>query len=99
MIEVVCDGELPGYLVVKENMWSGWRAWRDGVRVPLLANEWLEVVAPAGNHVYSFRYLPWDVPLGMLLSLAGMIMAGLLWFVPSRKQPEDHHQRKAKTAK
>jgi hypothetical protein len=99
MIDVVCDGELPGRLIVRENMWSGWKAWRDGERVPLLGYLWLEAESPAGYHEYAFRYLPWDVPLGMLLSLAGMIMAGWLWFVPSRPQPEDHRPGTAKTAK
>ncbi|MGD2253866.1 MAG: hypothetical protein PVF70_13205 [Anaerolineales bacterium] len=99
MIDVVCNGELPGRLIVRENMWSGWKAWRDGAPVPLLGYLWLEAESPAGYHEYAFRYLPWDVPLGMLLSLAGMIMAGWLWFVPSRPQPEDHHPGTAKTAK
>ncbi|MEJ2562607.1 MAG: hypothetical protein P8Z42_07940, partial [Anaerolineales bacterium] len=66
-IQVTCNNPAPGELVVQENTWSGWRAWRDGERVELIGDEWLQVEAPAGRHLYEFRYLPWDAPLGLLL--------------------------------
>ncbi len=81
-IRVTCDNGLPGRLVVQENMWTGWKAWRDGFEVPLLGQRWLEVKAPAGEHVYEFRYLPWDVPLGLILLAVGMLLAAW-WLVRS----------------
>jgi uncharacterized membrane protein YfhO len=71
-----------GKLVVKENTWTGWKAWVDGERVPLIGEQWLEVNAPAGEHTYLFRYRPWDVPLGIALSIVGVIMCVYLWFGP-----------------
>ncbi len=78
-LEVTCDSPLSGRLVVKENAWSGWYAWRDGRRTPLLDGRWLAAEAPAGEHVFVFRYLPWDVPLGMGLMLAGVVLCVRLW--------------------
>ena len=79
-IDVRCENETPGVLIVKENMWSGWKAWRDeDGRVELLHWQWLEARAPAGEHVYYFRYRPWDVPLGIALSVVGLILCFNVW--------------------
>jgi len=53
---------------------------RDGRSVPLGSGQWLNVAAPAGQHRYEFRYRPWDVVVGLLLTLAGMIVAVILYF-------------------
>ncbi len=79
-IDVVCQTSVEGELVVQENSWSGWFAKQDGNSVKLLAGNWLRVKAPAGSHRYTFRYRPWDVPLGIALSLLGVALAIVLWF-------------------
>jgi hypothetical protein len=76
---VACSNPTGGRLIVHENNWVGWYAWRDGERVPLLQGRWLSVDAPAGEHTYRFRYLPWDVPLGVLLSLFGVALCIWQW--------------------
>lgn len=76
---VSCAAPEAGELVVRENSWNGWYAWRDGERVPLLQARWLSVDALAGEHEYRFRYLPWDVPLGVLLSFVGMALSIWQW--------------------
>ena len=76
---MLCNINVPGRLVVKENMWSGWRAWMDGERVPLLGEHWLEVSAPAGEHSFEFRYQPWDVPVGLMFAVLGVMLVFLLW--------------------
>jgi len=64
---------------VRENRSSGWQAWRDGVPAPIQATDaWLPVPAPVGAHRYRFRYQPWDVPLGLLLTLLGVDTSGAL---------------------
>ncbi len=77
---VNCATPQGGELVVRENRWTGWYAWRDGERVSLLEDRWLSVDAPAGEHLYRFRYLPWDVPLGIMLSLVGIAFSLWQWF-------------------
>ncbi len=85
-LQVTCRSESGGTLVVREYMWSGWKAWRDGQRVALSGEQWLEVRAPAGKHTFQFRYQPWDVLVGLTISLAGVILTVWLWCcAPSRK--------------
>jgi hypothetical protein len=79
-IDVVCQTEVDGELVVQENSWSGWHASLDGNSVNLISENWLRVKAPAGYHRYTFRYRPWDVPLGIALSLLGIALSIFLWF-------------------
>jgi len=84
-LEVICKTSMPGRLVVKENMFSGWNAWVDGEQTPLLGENWLAVEAPSGEHIYEFRYQPWDVPLGILLSIVGVFLCIRLW-LPFREE-------------
>ena len=57
----------------------------DNKKIAMLPGQWLSVEALAGDHTYEFRYHPWDVPVGALLSLIGLGLAAWLWFRP---QPE-----------
>ncbi len=70
-IEVVCSSPEEGSLYVAMNRWPGWYAWVEGEPAQLVESRWLVVRAQAGHHTYSFRYLPWDVPLGAGLTLVG----------------------------
>jgi hypothetical protein len=78
-INVQCFTNDPGQLTVKENSWRGWIAWQDGERIPLLSNRWLSTEAPPGKHEYRFRYIPFDVIAGSILSLFGLVLTIWLW--------------------
>jgi hypothetical protein len=80
---VECSFERAGTLTVMENNWTGWYAWQDGERTQLLDGRWLQVYKPAGQQRYRFRYLPWDVPVGMLLCLIGVALGVWQWSVHS----------------
>ena len=73
-IDVACSGDFNGQLVVKENRWPGWTATLDGKPARLLDSAWLSVDLPSGAHRVSFRYRPWDVWAGLLISLAGLYL-------------------------
>jgi hypothetical protein len=77
-IDVDCNSPEDGVLTVYENQYSGWTVRRDGILVPFEAGTWLAVQAPAGVHHYEFRYRPWDVPVGLGLTVAGIAMAIIL---------------------
>ena len=85
-ITVQCNATQAGQLVIKENMWSGWFAWMDGKPIGFYQSRWLVVDAPTGNHTFTFRYLPWDVPLGLALFVFGMGACIWLWFRPPQEQ-------------
>lgn len=73
-IDVTCDQKSPsGTLVVQENSWSGWKVSVDGKKQPLLRSNWLQTTAGSGAHVYSFRYRPLDVYIGMFFSAIGIL--------------------------
>ncbi len=91
MLVVDCRAETAGTLVVQENMWSGWQAWVDGVRQPLTGSNWLEVAAPPGAHTYQFRYRPWDVPVGLAVSLLGVWIAVWVWRANPKKESSVPH--------
>ncbi len=81
-ITIVCDAVQSGRLVVEENAWTGWNAWVDGKPAALLPGNWLTVDAPAGQHTFEFRYLPWDVPIGLGLCALGILLCLWLWWRP-----------------
>jgi hypothetical protein len=78
-IDVVCNTDRAGTLVVQENNWAGWYAARDRKQVAMYAGNWLSVAAPAGVHTYQFRYRPWDVWVGLALTVMGFVLCGVLW--------------------
>ena len=79
-ITVNCKTNKPGVLTVQENRWSGWKAWQDGNRISIkYQSRWLTVNAPAGDHQYQFRYLPWDVIAGFITMFMGIGLAILIW--------------------
>lgn len=92
-IQVACNGDKTGILTVQENMWSGWQAWIDGKESELIDGDRLQVSAPAGKHIFTFRYLPWDVPLGLLLFTIGVFITVWLWL--SSEKRGDFQDREA----
>jgi uncharacterized membrane protein YfhO len=83
----LCNNPTAGTLVVKENNWTGWRATLDTQPVSLKHDDWLSISLPAGEHQISFRYRPWDVPLGIGLSLLGIILSIVLWVKKESRSP------------
>jgi hypothetical protein len=81
-IDVVCPNTTGGILVVKENSWSGWQASVDGRPATLDSGRWLSISVPPGSHVIQFPYRPWDVVLGLVLFLAGIVLAIVLVLKP-----------------
>ncbi len=87
-LAVTCSTDRPGQLVVMEYTLSGWWASRDGAGVDLLPGWWLSTDAPAGTHTYEFHYRPWDVPIGLIISLIGLALTVWLWLrAPDRRGP------------
>src|SRR5581483_7584493 len=78
-IDVGCAAPQAGLLTVKENSWTGWHVAIDGRPATLKPGRWLAVDLPAGSHTITFRYRPWDVPLGLALLMAGMALTLWCW--------------------
>jgi hypothetical protein len=78
-LDITCVAGQPGQLIVREYSWNGWYATQDGQPAALGPSIWLSVAAPAGEHHFSFRYRPWDVWLGLALTVAGLALCAWLW--------------------
>ena len=86
---VEVDAPQPGYLVLMDTYYPGWRAWRDQDETVILrANGVFRAVAvPQGTHTIAFRYEPASVERGKLVTLTSIIVASgliLLWPIVSR---------------
>jgi hypothetical protein len=79
-IDVYCDRAPAGLLTVREHATRDWYAEVLDRPVALKPGLWLSLDLPAGAERVRLRYRPWDVPLGLALGLAGLLLAGwLLW--------------------
>jgi hypothetical protein len=83
IIDVNCENSISGVLTVLERSWDGWAVWVDGQKQPLLAGPWLAVKTSPGKHLISFRYQPWDAPLGIGLAFLGWAIAIIGFYRPT----------------
>jgi hypothetical protein len=87
-MDVEMDG--PGWVVVSQTAWNGWRASTDGRNLPLrFANRaFLAFHLPAGHHVVDLEYLPRSFVIGRALTLAtlaSLIVVGLFQVLGRRR--------------
>jgi len=75
LIDVITES--PGYLVVSEWAYPGWRAALDGDKTPLYTADYaLQAVwVPAGTHQIELQFRPWDVTLGAAVTLLTLVVA------------------------
>jgi uncharacterized membrane protein YfhO len=80
-VEVVVRVEAPGYLVLSDAHYPGWRAWVDGQETAVLTADLLfrAVRLEPGWHRVVFAFEPRIVRIGMAISAVGMAaLVGLL---------------------
>jgi hypothetical protein len=59
---------------------NGWEVRMNEQPISLIKQgNWLAANAPAGRNIFVFRYLPWDVPLGITLSFIGIFLCFRIW--------------------
>ena len=91
-IEVETEAARDGYLVVTEGFAPGWRATVDGRPAPIVrANGLFRAVrVAAGRHRVTMRYRPPSIPIGVGLSLVGVLVAVASWTAAgARSRPDD----------
>jgi hypothetical protein len=79
---VVAQTPAPAYLVFSEVWYPGWRAWIDGVEVPIYQADlaFRAVYLAAGQHTVSMRFDPLIFKLGLSLTLATLALLAV-WAV------------------
>jgi hypothetical protein len=77
------QSEAPGWLVVRDLYWPGWKATVEGASAEVLPADGLfrAVAVRAGSHEVRFRYRPLSFTLGFCFSSVSLlgIGAGALW--------------------
>ena len=70
----------PGYLVLSNLWYPGWRAWVDDTPTDILpANYALQAVpVAAGEQSVTLRYLPWSFYGPLLLTVGGLVLSAVL---------------------
>ncbi len=98
--EVVIEATLsaPGYLVLNDTFYPGWRATVDGRAAPILRANFLfrAVALTPGQHVVVFSYRPKTLRQGALLSMAGILVViplGIVGVWRSKRRPTVPRQR------
>ena len=76
------------YLVLMDTYFPGWRATVNGARVEILRANYAfrAVKLAAGRHEVVFEYAPISFKAGVCLSLAGVVIAGFMFFAFPRKR-------------
>lgn len=77
--------QTPGLLVLADAYFPGWKAYRDGVEVPVLrANHALRAIElPAGEWRVDFRYEPASFAIGVWIGAIALVLLGV-WAVLAR---------------
>ena len=93
-LHIAAHTDTPGILVISAWDYPGWQVRVNGQpAITATANSgFIAVLLPTGSHTITLRFAPWDVPVGMALSLLTLLGAGgLAWrwrpLVGLRREP------------
>ncbi|MEO6030266.1 MAG: YfhO family protein [Candidatus Binatia bacterium] len=80
VVEVEATATTAGLLVLADTNAPGWLATVDGATAPIVATNYLfrGVAIPSGKHRVRFLYRPWTIPAGQVISLASLLVLGLM---------------------
>ncbi len=78
----------PGFLVLADSYYPGWKAYVDGREVPLLRADYAvrAVQLGPGQHQVCFVYEPSSFRLGLILSLVGLLATAGCLFLSRRRR-------------
>lgn len=78
-VELAVNLDAPGFVVLTDSYFPGWRAYIDDQETPVLQAYSLfrAVEVPAGEHKILFKYAPVTFQIGGYLSLLGLFAVGL----------------------
>jgi hypothetical protein len=88
-LRVEAESVGPALLVVQDAYWPGWRATVDGRPTPILAADFLvrAVRWPPGRHVLTMSYDPPAHRLGLVCSLAGILVVLAVALRTAKRSP------------
>ena len=100
-VVVVVEAETPAYLVLADTFDPGWTATVDGRPAPISPAyvAFRAVYVDKGRHTIEFRYRPAGFLLGLVISMAGVLIAVGLLVRPGTRPPDstDHLRMEGST--
>ncbi len=81
-IDILCDINVEGYLLVRENALPGWNAKIENKKINLIPHEWLKIYLPKGKHEIKFRYSSVPFGIGAVITLLALVFGTWMWFKP-----------------
>lgn len=80
-VEIEVDLDRPGYLVLTDANYPGWRAWVDGEEAEILTADLLfrAVYLEPGRHLVLFAFRPPSIWIGASISLTALLALCWLW--------------------
>lgn len=77
----------PGWLVISETAWKGWRAAISGqpIKLHFADRAFLGMYVPAGDHDIELTYRPHAVTSGAAISIASVLVLVGIWIVKRRR--------------
>jgi len=94
-VVVEVSAEQPGFLVLSDSYYPGWKAYLDGQEVPLLRADYAvrAVQLAAGSHEVRFVFDPLSIKLGLAASVLGLLVVGLLLVRRRGVKPRERGER------
>ena len=87
-IRIRASSNRPGYLVLSEMYYPGWKATVDGKSVSIFRGNYMFRVVPIekGEHEVHLYFVSWPFRIGVFVSL--FTLSGSLWFVLRRRKKD-----------
>jgi uncharacterized membrane protein YfhO len=86
-LEIAVDSTVPGYLVLADTYYPGWKATVNGEAAPILRANYAfrAVPVPAGAHTVQFTFEPTHWRTGLLISGISLLITVAGWALSLRK--------------
>jgi len=87
--ELTAEMRHPGWVIVTETAWTGWRARLDGREVPLGIGDhaFLAIAVPSGSHRIELFYRPRSFDQGLRLSAAALALIAAVSLIRAVRKP------------
>ena len=91
-IKLAANLETPGFLVMSEINYPGWRVYVDGERKEIFTGNYLFRTIPLekGHHDIRFTFSPLSFRIGVIISITALLGAMVLILLSSRKRKSDN---------
>jgi len=85
-IQIQTSSDQPGYLVLSEMFYPGWRATVDGIKAEVIRGDYLFRVIPLdkGEHDVHLYFVSWPFRVGVVISLLTLMVS--LWFIGGKQK-------------